>query len=449
MSFLTYKHYLKRTICAVSAVCLLAGCAEEADSSRSYIMAAPPQDAAAAEAAAPPAEDYTVELSVVSQNLSAGYASNEAGSYSILSFADGSADVQYIDYAQLNATRLTISGVPDSPTYGSLTNMWGGSLPLWAGEHLYIITQRGAPAQLDSHGAAAAGSITQLSPTGEVLQQVSFPVEFSFQLSSAVLFDGENLYFIMAEQQQEIVYHLMQFNAASGEYHTLHTLEAGYEYTLYGHWDMGPVVIAADALPPLDDPAFNSAWENRGFALHAMGLASGSMSPLLLWQQDTIYHTMQGNMFYFWSEDTLALHSINADTKDIQQLAADFAPNDYTVAQVQEPMLNNLVRLRFSLHEGRTAYHFAVSPQDGAVLENNATQLGDTVTVCAESAEHFLVISGERFVGRELTEPGYVPSEDDDYNSQFSSVPVYSLITKQDYWAGNANFIDIEDLVYE
>lgn len=433
---------------------LLVSCAGgEEEDSRSYIMAAPPQSGQSTQYIPPqqPLQpDVALPLSVAARSLSGGYAGNTAGCYSISSYDDGSLSLQYVDYA---AQTIQMLGGPPSlegGKVGNIPDIWGSTTPLWAGEHLYLVKQRGTDEQLDAHGNAACAAILQLDAEGNVQNRYTFEPEYSFQLASAALFDGENLYFLLWRAGEEgAEYTMMKLSCADMQAEGLFSFEPGFEYSIDGFWEMGPLVTAGTALPPTDDAGFSEAWNNRQYTLYAYGMRSGTRRRLAAWPQGQP-QTVQGNVFYYLNPDDLAVYALDADTEETRLVAEDFAPDTYVVAQMQAPMLDGRLRLQFSANQGRTIYNFAIQPETGDILSPKFASLGENITVCAESEEYFLVRSGEGWVRRELVDPRYDPALDanGDYNSKYVSVTEYSLIAKSDYWAGKRTLLPVEDLIY-
>ncbi len=103
-------------------------------------------------------------------------------------------------------------------------------------------------------------------------------------------------------------------------------------------------------------------------------------------------------------------------------------------------------RIQFSAYGGTSSRYFTVDTATGQAAPMAITP-HDNITICAEGANVFLVRSGDKWVNREKVQPDYVPgvTSVDSATPGFVSVPVYSLISKEDFWAGERNFVAIND----
>lgn len=438
---------------------LLGGCGSNGGSeSRSIIMAAPPAEGTTLPENGqpepeeePPPEDVAMDLSTASRILGGGYAGNEAGCYSLLNHGDGSSDIAYIDYAALEMRLLEAPEKADDSLQGRLAGIHSNASPVWAGNHLFLFRQRGTEALLASQGEGAHAAIIRLKADGSAPETLTLPVRLTLNLSSAVLWDGSSLYFIGQDSGEDSLhYDLLQLDTQSMELTELHRFPDGYEYSIEGYWEKGPLVQAAGNLPPNDDPAFNESWDNRGFTLFKHGMLSGSRQDVFSWTQGTPVN-VQGATVYHYSGEADTLYQLNANTGEEAAIAQGLSPGDYILAQIQPVMLDGLVRLQFSANQGRTQYLYTIDPATGTVNQPPVDRLGDNITVLAEAPEFFVVKNGDKWVRRELVDAGYDPvaNPTGDYNDKFVSVSEYGLIQKADYWAGTRSFTAIKDLIYD
>ncbi len=457
----TLKQKLAGLLCAVLGLGFFGACGQSANS-RSIIMAAPPASAASSAPAPaslpaqeseapqpdePPAEDLPLTLSVASRTISSGYSGNAFGCYHIITHGDTSADVAYVDYDARSMNFLPNLEQQVAGLAGKLAGVLGGVSPVWAGQHLFIFHQRAAA---EDAGEAGAASVLRLNADGSEPCRCTFPRSMAFQLTGAALWDGEALIFIAQDYAgEESHYSLLRLNAASMEYEVLHCYEPGWEYSIEGYWAMGPIVLAAAALPPTGDAGFNAAWDNRSFTLFKQGMASGKRSDLFSYTQGQPV-VVQGGSVYYWNADEGSLYALSAETGEATVLARGFAPERYDFAQMPTAGWGGLVRIEFAAGDGRNNSTFAINPATGAATQLHTEDLGENVSIFAEGEGVFLVRSGDKWVRRELVEPGYDPAADSvqSYDSRFVSMPEYALITAANFWAGHQEFIPIRDLIY-
>lgn len=394
-----------------------------------------------------PGEDVSVGLSVLSRGLTAAFAGNEAGCYRVLTHIDGTADIHYIDYAAKTLQKL--QGMPQhsSLQMGQLYGCRSGASPVVFGGALYLFQSGGGVGLNDANGDAVSAIITRIDGDPAQPSQVLFPARWSFQPDSAILSDGSSLYFLMQDTAtEELGTVLMALNGESLEYREVQRLPAGLEYTIEGTWDKGPVLCGATPLPPVNDPGFNTAWSARSFSLFALGMNSGEQQPLFNWGQGFSY-TMQGNTLYYWAEEEQAVYTLNADTGDHALLANGFLPEDHEHVLIQSGLLDGMLRVQVSTKGLATGY--VINPATGEVSQPPVEELGDGIIIYAETSTAFLVRSGEKWVNRELAEPDFDPTAPGlSYNDLWVKAPVFSLLYKSDYWAGNPTFDEIQDLVY-
>lgn len=450
---------ISRPLRAVAAVlcCLLlfCGCAGNS-ASRSIIMAAPASSQPSPERAegdseaqaAPLKPDEPIALTTIAPNLSGTFVGGESGCYNVRTFNDGTADLVWFDYAALTMTTVENPPKANPNHLGHIPDSWGGVSPLLAGEHLYLFRLGGASELIDTHGEAGQAAIMRLGLNATDPIVTTLPAHYSFQSGSAVLSDGTSFYFLMNDASGEAVATvLMQLDCETMETTELHRLPEGLEYTIEGSWDKGPVLCGATPLPPLDHPDFPAAWSARRFRLINLGLQSGVQQVIHNWTQGQT-SCMQQDTLYYWDDATGELKALNANTLDIEVLASGFAPNGYLQAQLSRTVLDGKLRIQFSTN-GPIQYFF-VDIATGAAEATPVANLGNNLSVYAETPDAFLMQSDSRYARREEVDPLYDPETNpaSSYNDQFVTVPVYGLIAKGDYWAGTPNFTDIEDLVY-
>ncbi|MDL2219372.1 hypothetical protein LJC04_03410 [Ruminococcaceae bacterium OttesenSCG-928-O06] len=456
------KRNLLRAFCALLCALLLAACNNGTDaSSRSIIMAAPPGtgQGAAGQDATPtqPVQDVPLTLTVAARSLSRGYSGNQYGCYSLLSYPDATANIVYVDYDAREMRFLSGPDRADAAQIGRLSGIHAGAVPLVVEENLFVFSQRGTAAQLDEFGTGALAAITKMATDGTGAKTLSLEENLAFHLPSAVLWDGENLYFMATESAPTHaadtatpgVFVLMRLAVQAMELSEVHRFEDGWEYTIEGTWEMGPVISAATPLPAVTDAGYNTAWDTRVFHLYALGMNSGTRTRLYTWQQGLSW-TMQDNLFYYWLGENRCLYAMDANNGDVWELARDFGPENYELAVVQSGVLGGFLRMQFSANLGRRTTNYIIEAETGQVRTPANGNLGTNVTVCAQTDGYFLVISGSRWVNRQDADPTYDAAADTsgDYNARFVSVSEFSLIAQEDYWGGNAQYIPIEDLLY-
>lgn len=448
------KHHLLALSALIFAL-LFAGCQSE-PASRSIIMAAPPQnnlsdlepEAAASEAEEAPPQDEPMALYTATTGLSGAYAGDENGCYSLAQRDDGSADILYFNY---NDATMTMLDKPEEPTDvfgGHVFHTWGGVTPMTAHGQLYLFRLGGSGELTAAHGENGQAALTRLDADGGNPAALTFPAGWEFLLQSAVLADEDSLYFIMKDGSTGAnTYILVKAASDASGYEEVHRYEDGYDYTLEGYWEKGPVVCAATPLPPPSDADYANVWENRQYTLLAQGMNTGLMNQVHTWTQGDAAST-QGNLIYFWSNGEKTLSCINANTGEVTTIASDFAPDDYLQSQLMRTMLDGKLRLQFSTNSYVRDY--AADPLTSEVVQFSADRLGDNVNVCAEGAEVLLLRNGSRWVNKDKVPHSLVPGmEISSYSPGYYSMPEYSLISKADYWAGAQRFTKVQDLVYQ
>ncbi len=300
------------------------------------------------------------------------------------------------------------------------------------------------------HGPNAAAAVVRMNPDGSAMTQTLLPIMYEFHLSSAILYDGSALYFLVWDRTQEAYSEqvLMKLDTETLQTTELHRLPLDREYSIEGAWEKGPLMVAADTLPPVSDPAFNDAWTARTYWLLTYGLASGAQETKGGWAQGET-NTVQGNVLYYWSITENALRAVNTDTGEDTLIAGEFAPEGYEQAYIQRAVNGGRISIQFSMYGGTSARYYTVDTATG-LAEPMPISPRDNITICAEGTGYFLVRSGEKWVNREKVEPDYVPgvTSVDSATPGFVSVPEYSLILVADFWAGERNFVAINDLVY-
>lgn len=442
------------------AACALASCAggsesrsiitaKPPDSSSGQVMAAAAPEAASStsEATALPAEDAPMFLSVAARLLT-GQTSDEQGCYMLYTYVDGSADIHYIDYAAMEMRELDLPEKQEGLN-GRIADCWGGVKPVLAGDSLFIFRLGGSTELMEAHGTGGLASIMRTGRDGGAATPVYFPEHYTFQLSSAILYDGQSLYFLMVDNDAEKpTFVLMQLDCESLEYTELHRLEHGYTYTLEGYWEMGPVLCGATTLPPVDDPAFTAARDSQQFVLFNMGMGTGAQYTLAQWAQgDTNY--MQDTEFYHWNDEEAALYAIGANTGEGRLIAQGFAPDKYDYVYLQRSLVDGWLRIQFTLPGGSRNSYFSVNALTGEVTQPPIDGLGENIIVYAELADALLVRYDEKWVHRDKLDPDIDPmSLNGGYNRDYVNMPEYALIAKSDYWAGQRRFDPIKDLIY-
>lgn len=454
---LNSKVFSRAMAAALCCLALFAACKDTGSGSTSVLMAAPPQAAPTlagedsslleAEDAQPP-QDEPIALQTVATSLGGSFAGSETGCYTTTGFSDGSLNIHYYDYAAAEM-RLLESPAPTEGLHGQVADAWSGAVPVFAGGRLFLF-RLGGPEQVLAYGPNAAPAVLRMDADGSGLFQTLLPSTYTFHLSSAILWDGSALYFLMWDHTQEDASEqvLVKLDADTLEMTELHRLPADSEYSIEGHWEMGPLMVAADTLPPVSDPAFNAAWESRAFRLLAFGLNSGQETHRGGWTQGET-NTVQGNLLYYWAQDTHEMWVYNADSDEHALVAADFAPAGYEHAYIQRAVYDGRVSIQFSVYGGTSISYFTVDAATGQAAKTAITPY-DNVTICAEGPDAFLVRYGDKWVNREKVQPDYEPgvTSVDSATPGFVSVPEYALVAKADFWAGERNFVPIKDLVY-
>ncbi|MDL2214487.1 hypothetical protein LJB76_02875, partial [Clostridia bacterium OttesenSCG-928-O13] len=353
--------FLKKAGSFALALCLCAlccACGASDDSSRSIIMAAPPQntlestfeDSSASEAQeAEPVVDEAMSLRTVSTGLSGAYSGNADGCYALATHEDGSADILYFSYADASMTMLDAPEQPTDVFAGHVFHCWGGVTPMAADGMLYLFRLGGSAALTEAYGENGQAAFMCLNEDGTNPTTLTFPAGWTFSMSSAILADDAFFYFIMTETDAEgaETYLLIKAAKDASSYEEVHRYEHGFEYTLEGCWEKGPLVCAATLLPPPSDPDFAAVWDARQFTLLAQGMNTGAQNALFSWNQG-VPTTTQDNLFYHWNAEDDSLNFLNADTGDAGVVAQGFAPSGYVQAQLMRTMLDGKLRIQFS-----------------------------------------------------------------------------------------------------
>ncbi|MDL2293964.1 hypothetical protein LJC60_04950 [Ruminococcaceae bacterium OttesenSCG-928-D13] len=442
-------------LCLLIGCALLAGCSRSNSESRSIIMAAPPastyraeEDADSAENAPVP-EDPAPSWQVASRNLGSVYTGTEAGCYTLLNHTDGSAELVFFDYEALTMSTPLRDEAAQNGATGSLPGIYGGATLAWA-DGLYLFNQRSTDGLMAGLGEEAQASVLRVDSEKGITASAVLPMNLSIRQSGIVLGDGgAHLYFIAEDNAPEegVQDVLIELDCAAMEYAELYRFDIGYEHTIEGYWENGPLICATTALPATDDPSFNDIWSNRAYILYKHGLYSGSREVVMSWSQG-LPTNVHNNMLYYFQPEDGNLYAQNADTGEAGVLASGLAPEDYIVAQIQ-PMLDGLVRLQFSTNQGRTIFNYTINPDTSEVGQPSTKDLGDNVSVLAEAPAFFLVRSGDKWVNKDLVDQsGSIPGTVGGTSGNFVSLPEYALIAKADYWAGNRQFTPVSDLIY-
>lgn len=449
-------NWLKKATGLCLAAALLCSCTGPGakSESRSIIMAAPPastsvplpgEPAQDAEEA-PPVADAPIALSTLTNGLSGAFGSNQLGGYTLASFEDGSADILFFDYQALTITKLEQPPVEGDAYQGHVPGLWGGGSLLATQDALYCFHLGGTQELAENHGESGQSFVQRMGTDGSNPVRLVFPAGWELPLNSVILSDGAFLYFLVKDGPNQDQYILVSLDVQATQYTELHHYEPGYEYTLEGFWEMGPLVCQASPLPPAGDKDFAEAWDNRAFTLFRQGLNSGNMEEVAQWSQGESTST-QGSVFYHWHQDENTLYATDANTKEETVLAQGFAPKDYLVAQILRQARDGRLHMQFSTN--RTPRNFTIDMQSGEAQEVFMDKLGDTVAVFAETPDSFLIGHSERWVNKDKVPYEFVPGlERSNSAPGFVRLPEYSLIAKGDFWAGKSNFTNFQDLVF-
>ncbi|MGD9560387.1 MAG: hypothetical protein AB7V55_07265 [Oscillospiraceae bacterium] len=430
------------------------GCGSaSASTSRSVLMAAPPQSQLqpGTEAGGDTAEDEDtfelpyfddedLQLETVSLGLSGGYAGDENGCYTLRDMGDGSTDILYFSYADATFTSLENPPRESELLRGHVAANQTLLTPVVAGAHLYLF-------QSNVEGA----SILRLDKDGANPLSLPMPAQHNFQTSGVVLWDGAAFLVMTLDLSGEKpVYTLVRADFDAGEVTVLVRFEAGLEYTIEGWWSKGPVLCEATALPAANDPAFSEAFANRDFHLFCYAPATGQRDTLLRYKQDQPT-AVQGSCVFYWLADEAALYSLSAESKESTRIAQGFVSADPFFSSMQRTFYGGLVILQFSDANGAWPQSYAVDPASGEVFQPPLPSRNQDIAIVAEAGDFFLVRSGDRWVHRSAIDPDYDPNANPTatHNDHFISVSEYALISQQDYWAGTVQLTPIEDLVYQ
>ncbi len=433
---------------------LLCACGGGQHSSHSIIMAAPPQnnlsslppESALADSAVPdPATDEVMRLETAATALSGAYTGGDAGAYTIASYDDGSADILYFDYAARTMSMLENPPKPENAAVrGHIADCWGGVCPILYGGQLYLFRLGGGEALAAEYGEAGRAAIMRLGPDGSGQTVLPLPDGWTFLLASAVLADGDFLYFLMQDTADGATI-LVKADAALTACEELRRYEPGFTYAIEGFWEKGPVITAASLLPPMTDPDFNTYWENQQFTLLAQGMNTGITRQLSQWTQGRPGVT-QGSTFYHWNADDATVYALDANTEAQTAIATLTPPADYVQAQFMRTTLDGKLRLQFSTN--RYTRNYAINPATGEVQELALDERDDNLSVCAEGGGLLLVRYGEEWVASEKA-PDFLPgAEASPTNPEWIKMPQYALTDAASYFAGQRNFAEIQDLVY-
>jgi len=181
------------------------------------------------------------------------------------------------------------------------------------------------------------------------------------------------------------VHTLYRANFDTLELTELQRFETGFDYSLEGQWDKGPVVLEAVSLPPSNDPAYSEAFENRDYHLYTLGLNSGRRETLMRWKQGLPY-AMQGNTFFYWDDDADQLHALFANTGEDSVAAHGFAPDDHSFVSMQRAFYGGQIILQFSNTSGSRVTSVAVNPATGATFTPPLPSRSQNITIIAELA---------------------------------------------------------------
>lgn len=171
-----------KKLLAVLLVFLMAGCGSF-----------PPKDTAAVE---------NNGLATVCQRISGEKTPGENGWYELIRHTDGTADILFTDITE--ATRAPLAGTEamDAP-YGSLSGIFVSDGFLYY--YFY-----GFPETMNKPEVNSA--LYQYDLKGNLIQSVIFDNNIRFSIDSAVISDGEKLYFCSENQGKSIIYTVNQQN---------------------------------------------------------------------------------------------------------------------------------------------------------------------------------------------------------------------------------------------
>lgn len=435
---------------------LLAGCGGHSES-HSILMAAPPSNSGAlppesadsqndaSSAPDPDVVDEAMALSTVATSLSGSYAGGENGCYTVATYEDGSADVMYFDYDARTMTMLQ-PGKQNEALEGHIPFGFGGITPMLYGGSLYLFHLGGGAAMVESHGDNGLAGIIKTGLDGTVELGAMLPSGWTFNLSSAVLSDEDFFYFLAKDEADGATVLARISHDLLGAPEELHRYEPGYDYSLEGYWEKGPLLIEASPLPAHNDPEFSTYWNNREFRLLAQGMNTGITTEVKAWQQGVATST-QDNTLYYWNPDDSSLYALNADTGEETLVAGGFAPSGYVQAQLMRNLLDGKLRVQFSTNSYVRDYY--VDPATGDAVQTPVENLGDNVTVCAESPKGLLVRNGEHWVAAAKVPDFITGAAPSPSTPDWVSMPTYALIDADSYWAGRQRFTDIKDMVYD
>ncbi len=445
--------YKKASLLVLSVALLFCSCAGESAASRSIIMAAPTQESpstetqngatSASDATQSTKEDVPMSLVSVASGLTNLYTGSENGGYTLASYSDSTADILYFDYTTLEMRALENTSKQDTSVLGGVENISGTLIPKYISDKLYLFHLGTSDASL---GEKSQPSVIRFEPDGTSPLSCIFPSDWSFVSQSAVLMESSMLYFLMSQPLNDSLSTiLVQLDTTTMTYEEVRRFEPGYEYSIKGHWEMGPLVQITTVLPPVDDPNFNAAWESRQFTLYAQGMYTGIGREVLTWTQSQSV-SVHDNIIYMWDDAQLGVVRIDANTDEQRILAQGFAPNGYVQASINNTIVDNKLRIQFSTSNYLQDY--TVDIETGEAQNVPLDNLGDNVTICAENSTYFLLSYGQAWADKNNIPYTIVPGMDDTATEGYASMLQYALISKQDYWNGMQNFTEFSDLVF-
>lgn len=442
------------------AVILLQACGDAA--SRSVITALPPNsqtqapvrdssadtgtEAADADDDSPSPVDVSVPLTTVSPVFAGSYADAPGGCYTVTSYSDGSANINYIDYEALTLVQLDTPDMPNGDRYGHIPDAYGDISIVWAGGRLFLFRLGGSQELMQAHGDAGLAAVMRLDAGATNPESILLPAGYTFHLSSALLGDGENLYFLMYDNNDdEPVTVLMQLEMETLAFTELHRLPTGHDYTIKGQWDMGPLLCLSTQLPNASDPEYNTSWELQEFYLMAMGLHTAQMTEIVRWGQGDLNY-VQNSTFYYWNEGETALYAMDCNSRENRLLAGGFAPDNREYTYLQNNTYDGMLRIQFTYGRGKRNTYFTIDPVTGAVTQPPVDKLDQAITICLELPDAFLVQYSVKYRPREQVDPTITELRPND--SPTVPIPLYGLLSKEDYWAGHNNVTHISDTIH-
>lgn len=378
-------------------------------------------------------ETYTNTLSLITSRsglYNHAYAGNENGCYFTVMNEDGSANIMYIDYKSLNVVYLSSDIQSAHNTDGDnswIENAIGGCTVVLLNNKLGVITFGMPSKNTTSNENAARIIIADLDGANRELLYEFLPNE---EIKSAMVFDGEHIYFLTRKYDSTVTNELVSLNTKSKELKTILSYPDDADYSIVGV-DKRKIICKSVGIPAkYSNLPINELSNYIYTKLFSIDIDNGSEEKLFEWNGNLFSEIVSKKIYlYNYLDNTISCKNFD-QSKDFN---AQFSVSNLN-KELDFALVGEIIDERFFLLDKNDNSLMVINP---TAKQSNSFDFknGDyNISVIARTATDYLVITGNTKVAIERFAPDGTP-----YQSN-AIYPVYALIVKDDFWNARSNF---------